>query len=530
MATANDSQGLKIAVAIFVSLTVILAVTAYFLYSEYDDAARGLEKAQQDLRQKDQEVNQANTDFIRLRDRAGYQQYSDANTIVQKVNEDQQALLETLNASVVEASSTIEQAQQEGATSDEVEAYQTTLQSLVQRFGNETNQNPTFKGSLQTLAEMTVNQAELSTQLASDNVRLRRQLENVNTVNENELTKQEQAAQQANDTLQQEHQQYEQLFNEQRIRISDLSSDLASLQAEKDRLEQNLRTQEADYEDQLASMRETLNYYRTQAEKGEVVLDNADGYITFVDYTNNRVRTNITRSMGARPQMILAVFDADAPGLPSDDPKARIKLLEVTERGSVASIEEQFNQSNPLRRGDQVYSAAWSPTDPQRFALIGKIDLDRDGRDDRDDLKRLIRASGGVVEYDLPPSNIGPEQGELTARSTWYVIDERDPIRSPGNEQDVEELTEAREQFAQTRTEVIEKARSLGVRPLPIDRLLSSLGYSHGMLIPGQVEASDPRAIRELLNPEGMSAPVPGSEEFERGREEGEQNAPASPF
>ena len=36
--SSNDSQGLKIAVAAFVSLTVILAVTSYFLYSAYATA------------------------------------------------------------------------------------------------------------------------------------------------------------------------------------------------------------------------------------------------------------------------------------------------------------------------------------------------------------------------------------------------------------------------------------------------------------------------------------------------------------
>ena len=38
MAAANESQGLKIAVAAFVTLTVILAVTSYFLYSAYSRA------------------------------------------------------------------------------------------------------------------------------------------------------------------------------------------------------------------------------------------------------------------------------------------------------------------------------------------------------------------------------------------------------------------------------------------------------------------------------------------------------------
>jgi len=38
MAEANESQGLKIAVAAFLMLSVILAVACYFLYSAYTSA------------------------------------------------------------------------------------------------------------------------------------------------------------------------------------------------------------------------------------------------------------------------------------------------------------------------------------------------------------------------------------------------------------------------------------------------------------------------------------------------------------
>ena len=49
-----------------------------------------------------------------------------------------------------------------------------------------------------------------------------------------------------------------------------------------------------------------------------------------------------------------------------------------------------------------------------RFALIGKMDVNRDGRDDRDELKRMIQEAGGVVEFDLPPADVGKETGTLT--------------------------------------------------------------------------------------------------------------------
>ena len=50
MAAANESQGLKIAVAAFIALTVILTVTSYFLYSAYSKSEAQYEAAQEKLR------------------------------------------------------------------------------------------------------------------------------------------------------------------------------------------------------------------------------------------------------------------------------------------------------------------------------------------------------------------------------------------------------------------------------------------------------------------------------------------------
>ena len=51
-APANESQGLRIAVAAFVVLTVALAVTSYFLYSAYSRSEAQLESERDKLSQK----------------------------------------------------------------------------------------------------------------------------------------------------------------------------------------------------------------------------------------------------------------------------------------------------------------------------------------------------------------------------------------------------------------------------------------------------------------------------------------------
>ncbi len=110
---------------------------------------------------------------------------------------------------------------------------------------------------------------------------------------------------------------------------------------------------------------------------------------------------------------------------------------------------------------------------PTRFALLGKIDLDRDGKDDREELKTLIQEAGGVVDFDLPPPEIGKETGELTPRLDWYVTDGRPPLRDAGQQAVGPALPEAR--FAERLRAVVKEARLNGIRPMPIAKLLAYL-------------------------------------------------------
>jgi hypothetical protein len=92
----------------------------------------------------------------------------------------------------------------------------------------------------------------------------------------------------------------------------------------------------------------------------------------------------------------------------------------------------------------------------RRFAVIGLIDLDSDGRDDRVRLKRMIERNGGLVDYDLPPT--GPAAGDFSPSLSGYIIDGRNrPI--PGSAEAL----------------AIARARDDGVPPLPLDRVLARM-------------------------------------------------------
>jgi hypothetical protein len=129
------------------------------------------------------------------------------------------------------------------------------------------------------------------------------------------------------------------------------------------------------------------------------------------------------------------------------------------------------------------------------------MDINRDGKDDRADLIRMIEAAGGVVDYDLPPPEAGKERGEITGYDSWYVVDDpegRPPLVAYQNRR--EDLgTAENADFFKQRSNAIRKARDNGVRPMLIGRLLNYLGYTFNAPVRGRAEAIDEAAMKNLL-------------------------------
>ena len=190
------------------------------------------------------------------------------------------------------------------------------------------------------------------------------------------------------------------------------------------------------------------------------------GYVIGVDNARQEVVVNITGRQGAHTRMKMAVFDALSPRVPDEKLKGVIELTCVGEQSSTARVLESSSSLGPIRVGDMIFSPVWSPGAPTRFALIGKIDVNRDGNDDHDELKRVIEEMGGVIDFDLPSPDVGKEIGVLTPRIDWYLTDDR--TRSPAGP------------LPQRTSAVIKEARLNGIRPMPIERLRAFLGHGIG--------------------------------------------------
>ena len=512
---ASDNQGLKIAVAVFVTLSVMLAVATYFGFSNASYYSAKADEA--DKKARDSSTAQANLlrQFEELKELAGYPKVDDA-AVATKIREDRQKLNDNvgqLQAKVATVYS--EYKSVAGATvNQQADKFATSAQTITENIVNEPNR--TLASTVSRLVELMESQSQLLAAVSADYQATRKELENSNAIAQQKVD----VEVAARDKFQQDHiseqSKYEEDRRGQLNRMDELQTRNQELLTENNDLKNQLAQAKDEADKKYGDLMTQFKALREEVEKKETVLDSADGVITYVDYSRNEVHTSLSRRQGAREQMVFTVFDKSSPGIPTDKPKAIVELVKVDDNGSVGRIVEQMRTADPLRKGDQVASPAFGDR-PQTFALIGKVDVDRDGNDDRQDLIRMITSAGGQVVFDLPPPP-GRQTGELTPLTSWYVLDDRQPWR-PGAGRDTGATVEEVNEFNKKKTEALNEARLAGVRPISLDRLLVYLGYRFGRPSPGRVEAIDRQATERLLNPRGLvpNAPKPDQAEPEGG-------------
>jgi hypothetical protein len=497
MAAANESQGLKIALAALIALAVILMVTSYLLYSENSKAEARLQTANDDKAVKEKAANLALTNYEEMRGKIGTKA-TEADAAKEEITQFLKKNDERVGKMVDMANAAVAKAQGAGAQGPELEEAKQNIQKVINSYRSETNKN--FMSSLDRLTELMENLSALTTELSVNYLNLRQSHESSTTVNKVQVDVQTKAASEAHDDVLKEQKKHEDERQSLVTRVEKLTTDNDGKTTEITNLTTKLKQQEEDFGRQRETLTTIIREQRDRIEKQELILDRPDGYVTYVDYERNEVLVNLTRRQGARPQMKMTIFDARSPGIPTEKPKGNIELTSIGDQFSTGRIVKTDNPIDPIRVGDIVYSAAWSPNQPMRFALVGKIDVNRDDKDDRDELKRMIQEAGGVVDFDLPPSEVGKETGTLSPRIDWYVTDERLPLREM-YKANTEQSVLRQSQLEKRMGEVIKEARLNGIRPMPIQRLLAFLGYDMSAPVLGRPEAVDYNTMRRITSP-----------------------------
>lgn len=183
---------------------------------------------------------------------------------------------------------------------------------------------------------------------------------------------------------------------------------------------------------------------------------------------------NLGSEDGLRVGTPFSVIDESELNTSEAIPKAQLRITQlVPGNGHLARGKiDNYDYRRPVVTGDKVYSPAWRPGRVVGFALVGKMDMNGDSRDDAQQVMELIRTSGGKVDAVLDAKGNRDDSGGGMTPSTAYVVLGTDLSLNANGGADL--LAEQ-----QTRVEnykaFIAEAKQNGITQISLDKLLGYL-------------------------------------------------------
>jgi hypothetical protein len=260
-------------------------------------------------------------------------------------------------------------------------------------------------------------------------------------------------------------------------RIAELRQQLESVERDRDTFKVSL----ANVNRKLALVRE-VGFGRLPEEVLDVTPRESSPqsrYITQFERVQGEVRDvmdgNVWINRGFADRLTKGVtfnvFDADTNKVASAKKKATIEVVEIISDHVARARIIEDRAYEPILRGDKIYSLFWQPGMVTEYALVGKMDMSGNGRDDRQRLKSLIERNNAKVVFDLPDGQpLG--RRELPATVRFLVVGGDVALRSGA---DGEVADAATMQALRDRQQIVTKARDMGIEIIPLGRLVAQM-------------------------------------------------------
>lgn len=243
----------------------------------------------------------------------------------------------------------------------------------------------------------------------------------------------------------------------------------------------------------------------------QISFEVADGLIRRVDNSSRRVWLNIGSKDRIRPRVTFSVYAQDNSGIGrgQEDIKGKIEVTKIIDGDMCEAKILEEDIYRPMAAGDQVYSPLWSPGRVENFSFVGVIDVDNDGRDDRELLHQIVAINGANIDNEV--NELGERTGDgITEHTKFLVLGDIPNIADLANEDEKERLKKVMEHLKDLRRE----ARLNGVRIVNLTDFLSYIGYKskRRLFQPGQERPFTLRsgghstATNENLNPTSREA------------------------
>jgi hypothetical protein len=235
-------------------------------------------------------------------------------------------------------------------------------------------------------------------------------------------------------------------------------------------------------------------------EKKRTSFEIPDGEIRWIDNLNRRVYINLGEVDGLRVRTGFSVYRKNHSGVGrgteggaygAEDIKGKIEVTRIIDAHTAEAriIEEEL--TNPMGKGDPIYTPLWSPGRAENFAFVGILDLDGDGKSDRDLLKDILRTAGAGIDNEVDDNGVlwvngkQPDDGlpKINEHTKFLVVGKIPDIASTADPEEQKII----QNILTLRKDLELAARERGVPIRSLSDFLNYIGYKQQrrLFVPG---------------------------------------------
>jgi len=132
-----------------------------------------------------------------------------------------------------------------------------------------------------------------------------------------------------------------------------------------------------------------------------------------------------------------------------------------------------------MAKGDQIYSPLWSSTHDEAFSIVGIVDLDGDGKDDRDLFREIVSTAGATIDNDVDEKGVLRVNGKIedkpkiTERTKFLVIGKIPDIAESADPDEIATI----QKILGYQKDLQDAATERGVRVVSLGDFLNYIGY-----------------------------------------------------
>lgn len=447
MASSSKPTAVHFALAFFVTTTLILALVAYLTAKEHASALATAKTEADRASGLSTALNNADNDIVELKRILGYQ-------------------FEQVGAGAQAAANTV------------VGATRLDLVNLGREHVQPSPQSPTVAATLQSLrSSLDASATQVSTQQTGLQETVAR-MDQAAIVARNER-------QQIQNSQQDSEAQLQRLITEHGEKLAEAAREIAKWRAdfnreqlEKEQLRDEMEALRKDKNEIIADLEVSVDNLRDQLNDLEnLSFEKPDAKIVRVDNTTRTVWIDVGSADQLRKQITFSVYTQDHRGVARDrqDIKGKIEVVELRGPHLAQARILSDETRRPIQEGDPIHSPVWSKGLKEYFSFVGVLDLDGDGKSDRELLHEILDNAGAGIEVEVNDRGERvPEEGRLTVKTRFLVIgDIEDPTLFPGFEEKQQHLMKVMEE----REALLREARRQGIRVVSFRNFLNYMGF-----------------------------------------------------